>query len=456
MAGDLATAGVLMSRRTLLAGVAGLTAASGFAATPGQAAPDSSAVSIPGNGVYPPGFLWGAATAGHQVEGNNVNSDLWLLENVKSTIFVERSGDAVDHYHRYAQDIALLAALGFNSYRFSIEWSRIEPEPGLFSLAELDHYRRVLACCHEHGIAPVVTFIHVAAPRWFAAAGGWQNSSAPALFARYCERATKHLGDLIAVGCTINEPNIGKLLAQMPGVLDASKIKNMLADAAAACGSGSFVNYIFGDQDRISAGLLRAHAAAAAAIKSAGFDFPVGVTLAMSDDQAVGTDSMRDRWRETLYGDWLRAASHDDFVGVQVYTRSRIGREGPLPNEKGVPVTQVGLEFWPEALGETIRYAYAQTSKPIYVTENGVATEDDSARIQYIDRALAGLERCLKSGIPVKSYIHWSFIDNFEWMLGYRPRLGLVAVDRATQLRTPKPSAHHLGRIAMSSGSRRT
>ena len=117
---------------------------------------------------FPKGFLWGAATAAHQVEGNNVNSDLWVLENVKPTLFAERSGDACDHYHRYPEDIRILAGLGLNTYRFSIEWARIEPEAGLFATAELDHYRRMLAACHESNVRPMVTLYHFTSPRWFA------------------------------------------------------------------------------------------------------------------------------------------------------------------------------------------------------------------------------------------------------------------------------------------------
>jgi beta-glucosidase len=124
---------------------------------------------------FPEGFLWGAATAAHQVEGGNTNCDSWLLEHVNGTIYSEPSGDACDHYHRYRSDIALLASLGFNAYRFSIEWARIEPEYGEFSLSQLDHYRRMLAVCHEHGIKPIVTFHHFTSPRWVAARGGWES-----------------------------------------------------------------------------------------------------------------------------------------------------------------------------------------------------------------------------------------------------------------------------------------
>ena len=162
-------------------------------------------------GGFPPGFLWGAATAAHQVEGNNINSDLWLVERLPHSMFKEPSGDACDQYHLYEQDITLLADLGFNAYRFSIEWARIEPEEGAFSRAELEHYRRELEVCHARGITPLVTYYHVTMPRWLAYRGGWENPQSVEWFARYCDRATEHLGDLISYAATFNEPDLPSL-----------------------------------------------------------------------------------------------------------------------------------------------------------------------------------------------------------------------------------------------------
>lgn len=162
----------------------------------------------------PQNFLWGAATAAHQVEGGNINSDAWLLEHVDGTVYSEPSGDACDHYHRYREDIALLASLGFNAYRFSIEWARVEREEDEFSLAHLDHYRRMLAACHECGIKPIVTLHHFTSPRWIAARGGWESADTACFFERYCEQVAKHLGDLFAVACTINELNLAIVLQQ--------------------------------------------------------------------------------------------------------------------------------------------------------------------------------------------------------------------------------------------------
>jgi beta-glucosidase len=199
--------------------------------------------------------------------------------------------------------------------------------------------------------------------------------------------------------------------------------------------------------------MIAAHHRASATLKAGRGKFPVGVTIAMQDEQAVGPDSKRDEKCAQVYGPWLAAAAESDFAGVQTYSRSRVGPSGDLPPEPGIELTQMGYEFWPEALEQTIRYAYAHARVPIYVTENGISTEDDTRRLEYIDKALAGVRKCLADGIDVRGYIHWSLLDNFEWLEGYRPKFGLVAVDRKTQLRTIKPSAYHLGAIARRNGT---
>ena len=147
--------------------------------------------------AMPPGFLWGTAISAYQSEGNNTNSDSWITENIKPTLFKERSGDACDSYHRYAEDIAIAAKLGFNCYRFGIEWARIEPSEGCFSNAELDHYAKVLETCRAHGLKPIVTFSHFTTPLWFAMRGGFEVMDSPDLFAHYCGKAAEHLGGLM-------------------------------------------------------------------------------------------------------------------------------------------------------------------------------------------------------------------------------------------------------------------
>ena len=405
------------------------------------------------NYEFPKGFLWGTATAAHQVEGNNVNSDVWVMEHVPGSPYVEPSGDACDHYHRYRRDIALLAELGFNMYRFSIEWARIEPEEGEFSKATLEHYRDVLRACHEHGITPMVTFHHFSSPRWLIARGGWENPQTPEKFARYCGRATEYLGDLIGAACTLNEANIAPLLTKLgfgPSIEETHQAPWWSA-AARAFGveTGQFSPFLYAVSPTAVKNILSAHRKGIEAIKAGPGSFPVGITLALIDLQAgPGGEARTAQARHEISDIFLEALEGDDFVGVQTYSRNRIGAEGVLPPEEGVELTQMYYEFWPEALEATIRYAFEKTGLPVIVTENGIAATDDTRRIEYVRRALAGVKNCLEDGLPVRGYTYWSALDNYEWSLGYRPTFGLIAVDRETQQRTAKPSARWLGAIA--------
>ena len=428
--------------------------AAGTGAAFAAASPAADAQAPAGARAAPKGFLWGTAISAHQSEGNNVSSDSWVNEHVKPTVFREPSGDACDSYARYGEDVALAAGLGFNAYRFGIEWARIEPEPGAFSNAELDHYERVLEACHARSLAPVVTFNHFTVPRWFAAQGGFETADGPELFARFCDRAGRRLGPLIALATTFNEANAPQLLPVMVPALGKVRplVKAMLGASARASGSDRWSSWIFADGNAVEGPMLRAHALGYAALKAAPGRFPVGVTLSLQDLQAgPGGEALVEGVRRRLYGPWLAASNPYDFVGVQTYTRLRIGPEGvALPPPPGAELTAAGYEYDPAALGATIRYTAKQTSKPIYVTESGIATDDDTRRIAFIDAALAQVRGCLAEGIDVRSYLYWSLLDNYEWSAGYSQRFGLVAVDRATFARTPKPSAAWFGRRARS------
>jgi beta-glucosidase len=402
---------------------------------------------------FPEGFVWGTATAAHQVEGNNTNSDFWLMEHVPGTMFAEPSGDACDHFHRYPYDIALLRQLGFGAYRFSLEWARIEPAEGHFSTAALDHYRRMLASCHELGVRPCVTFHHFTSPLWFSADGGWEDAKNVDRFLRYCERAVAHLGDLIDTAYTINEANLLATLAAC-GIMPRDGLKTraaFVAEAARRAGSTleRFGPFLLGHATRTHDTMLAAHVRARDVLKAGPGSFPVGVTLAMQEYQAVaGGEAKRVAACAESFDGFLEAARKDDFVGVQTYSRHRFDASGPIGPEAGVPTLIMGYEFWPQALEATIRYAHEKAKVPIYVTENGIGTTDDRQRIDYVRRALAGVVRCMKDGIDVRGYFYWSLMDNFEWLFGYGPQFGLIAVDRRTQMRRPKPSAEWLGAIA--------
>ncbi len=384
---------------------------------------------------FPDDFRWGTATAAHQVEGNNVNNDWWEWEHRPDTVCVEPSGDACDQYHRYPDDLRLLAALGFDNYRFSVEWSRIEPEEGHFSTAALDHYRRVCAECLANGIDPVVTFHHFTTPTWATADGGWHDERIVDRFARFCEKTVDHLGDLVSRACTINEPNIVSYLGYQMGMFPPGLVDADLWRAA-------YEN------------MIAAHRRSYEALKSGRGDFPVGLTMAMSDYQAVPADDdtavrTRDTIRYFAEDIFLESCRGDDFIGVQTYSRTRVGPSGDLGPEEGVPVLVMGYEFYPEALAATIRRAWEVTDHvPVLVTENGIGTDDDDQRLDYVRVALDGVLDCLAEGIDVRGYTYWSLLDNFEWAFGYGPRFGLVEVDRTTQERRVKPSAYWLADVA--------
>jgi beta-glucosidase len=395
--------------------------------------------------TFPDGFLWGASSAGHQVEGGNVNADMWPMEWTPDSSFAEPSGDACDHYHRYPEDIATLAGLGFNAYRFSLEWARIEPEPGWFSRAALDHYRRVIATCLEHGVTPVVTYNHFTTPRWFAARGGWASDDAPERFGRYAAHATQHLGDLLGAVATLNEPNVMTLLEH------TGEVPLGTGTGAIDRGTPSYrLGLMTRDIDRMSA----VHRAGVEAIKSHA-DLRVGWTLALIDLHAgPGGD---ERWKAALQGaelDWLDVSREDDWVGVQTYSRQVLGPDGALPVPEGVPTMQTGWEVYPEALGHSVRLAAERSGVPVLVTENGMATDDDDARLAYTRAAIEGLARCLDDGIDVRGYLHWTLLDNFEWMSGFAITFGLVAFDPETFARTVKPSARWLGEVARTNALR--
>jgi beta-glucosidase len=429
------------SRRELLAGALALGSASDAS---------SSEIGARSGRIHrlPSDFLWGTAISGHQSEGNNTNSDSWVRENVQPTLYADRSGDACDSYHRYAEDIQIAARLGFNCYRLGIEWSRIEPSEGRFSNAELDHYADMLETCRSHGLKPVVTFNHFTVPIWFAARGGFEAPDSPELFARYCGQTAQHLGPLMHLATTFNEANVALLVGLLyPSAPAAARAMN--AAAGQAVGSSHFSSLAFADPAISSPLMQEAHRRGYGAIKAARPDLPVGLTLTTQDVQAAGPDSRADEIRAALYGGWIEVArSHADFIGVQPYTRFLVDANGIVPAPAGAERTDAGYEFYPQAVAGVVRWAHANFDKPIYVTENGIATDDDTRRVAFIDQALDAVRDCVLEGIPVRSYLHWSLLDNFEWTSGFGKHFGLVGVDLQSFKRTLKPSALHLGAIA--------
>ncbi len=352
-------------------------------------------------------FLWGAATAAHQIEGGNVGNDCWAAEQA-SGLFAEPSGAACDSFHRYPEDVRLVAGLGLDAYRFSLEWSRIEPAEGEFSASALDHYRRMVDCCRDTGIEPVVTLHHFTSPQWL---GGWRNPRVVDRFVRYVEAVRPVLRDVRMV-CTINEPNV----------------------------LFSVAHALVGDPEPDPAVRDHLRSAHDAAVEILRGDHEVGLTLAMRAWHAVdGGEERLDQLRRHEEDRWLQDLT-GDFVGVQAYTGDLVGPDGVVPLEVGAPRTLTGWRVDPGAVGVAVRRAAALTGLPVYVTENGIATDSDQVRTDYLHAALDSLAKARQDGVDVRGYFAWSLLDNFEWMLGYAPTFGLVAVDRVTFTRVVKPS----------------
>jgi beta-glucosidase len=404
---------------------------------------------------FPDDFVWGVATAGHQNEGDNVDSDIWFMEQQSPSVFREPSGKACNGWELWDTDLDLAAGLGLNAYRFSVEWARVEPHPGDFSEGALAHYEAIVDRCRQLGLAPVVTFNHFAAPHWFASRGGFLDERAPDTFARYCSRVMEAFGDRIAYAVTMNEPNLPRLLAWIDLPQFVRDLERATLEAAAR--SAGVDRYCVGnvvlpeDFDAMQEGLSAGHRAAKAAIKGQRDDLPVGLSIAMIDDQLVGDDpTFRDRKRSEVYDHWLRLAADDDFVGVQNYERRWYDGTGEVDPDPTAPKNDMGSAIAPDSLAGAVRYAHAQAGVAVLVTEHGISAHDDTLRAGFIEPALAGLLGAIDDDVPVIGYMHWTLMDNFEWIFGYESQLGLVEVDRSTFARTPKPSADVYRRIVRS------
>jgi beta-glucosidase len=409
--------------------------------------------------TFPPGFRWGTASSGHQTEGGSTASDTWYLEHVTPTVFAEPSGQACRSYQLWREDIDLVAGLGLDTYRFSVEWARVEPVPGQFSAEALAHYRAITDHCVARGITPVVTYNHFTSPHWFAMRGGWLDAGAAGAFARYCGAVTEALGDGPGFAVTLNEPNLPRLLTwlDIPApVRELERATLLAASQQAGVPRYRAANIVLREElGAMADGMAAGHRAAKAAIKERRPDLPVGLSVAIADDQVVGDGAaVRDRKRAEVYQRWLALASEDDFVGVQNYERAQYGPDGALPPPAGAGRSQMGSEIYPLSLAGAVRYAHEVAGVPVFVTEHGLAHRDDARRAAFLEPALAGLAGVIGDGVPVLGYLHWTLLDNFEWIFGYDFRFGLHEVDRQTFARTAKPSAARYAALVRASKAR--
>lgn len=405
------------------------------------------------NFSFPQGFLWGAATSSHQVEGHNTLNDWheWELQGKTR----HPSGDACDQWHRYDEDFALASSLGHNAHRLSIEWSRIEPSEGVFDQTALEHYRQVILSLKKHKLEPIVTLNHFTLPQWFIKKDGWFHPKASKLFARYSEHVAKALGDDVRFWVTLNEPLVYLYKGYMEGVWPPGE-----KSLARALGGISK--------------LVHAHIASYRAIKKSipahkRHDTHIGIAHNLVCFDPCNPRSWRDRWvaflRHILYNRLFIDAialpffpKSLDFIGINYYTRefvehsasTVIGNTCSQQHEKhSAARNSLGWEIYPEGIYRVLNI-FKGKKLPLYILENGICTDRDEVRCEFVTSHLRGVAKAIQEGLPVHGYFHWSLLDNFEWAEGFDPRFGLVEVDFKTQKRTPRPSAHVLAQVCRS------
>lgn len=397
---------------------------------------------------FPDDFFWGSATAAHQVEGDNRSNDWWEAEQSGALPFA--SGDACRHYELFEEDFDLARSLGQNAHRLSIEWSRIEPEEGQWNAAALDHYRAVVRSLKARGMEPLVTLHHFTNPLWLARRGAWLDTRTPELFARYAEHVVRALAPDVRWWLTINEPTVYTKNAMVSGRWPPFR----RGDWAAAF--------------RVVRNLSRAHALAYDVLHRQRDDVMVGMTHSGPYVQPRHPATLLDRAAASARNFVLNQLPFQllsyygkrkfDFIGLNYYCRTLIhwgtsrtemlfGRDWLADDQGGVRrFSDLGWEVYAPGFKEQLR-SVAGYGVPVVVTENGIATDDETLRLDYLRDHLACLGEAMAEGIPVKGYFYWSLIDNFEWAEGTRPHFGLCAVDYRTQCRTPRPVARYYAEV---------
>lgn len=407
---------------------------------------------------FPKRFIWGAATAAHQVEGGLHNQwTEWELENARSLATrasyrfsgldswrsVSReaknpnnyvSGRGVDHYGKYEEDFSLLRSLNLNGFRFGIEWSRIEPEQGMWDEAEVEHYKRYLASLKRSGITPVVTLFHFTLPVWFSKMGGFEKRQNVRYFVRFAEKIIKTFGSELSYIVTINEPTVYVAQGYFMGDWPPNKMSKPLG----LC---------------VLANLVMAHKKIYKIVKHSGYSGRLKLSMAHHVTYFYPGDTAWLSGVSASVANYLsntfvirRVRHQSDYLAINYYMAHRmLGYRAH--NSEVVEKNDLGWDMQPELLGDLLGELWEKHVLPIMITENGLADGEDSHRVEWLKRSISSMSQAMSFGARVIGYFHWSLLDNFEWDKGYWPKFGLVSVNRRTMQRTVKLSGKWYGRV---------
>jgi len=400
-------------------------------------------------------FLWGASTAAHQVEGNNHNQwTVWELENARalaaqahyqldeftswSRVKAEAtdpenyiSGEASDHYNRYGEDFDLLQKMNMNAYRFSIEWSRIEPEEGTWNPQEIAHYKAVLLELKKRDIEPIVTLFHFSMPVWFAKMGGFEKRRNTKYFIRFAQKIMEELGSYFTYVITINEPEVYS---------SVSYISQQWPPAERS---------IF-KAWRVALNLTHAHNRVAKMIHKKSRKYKVSIanhSIFIYPGDNAWLSRATAHIMQYFEDDYLlkKVVKQCDFIGLNYYQSMRV--YGYRVHNPETPLSDLNWVMVPHDIEFVLERLYRKYKLPIIVTENGVADGTDEYRQWWIKETIIAMQSAIKRGVDLQGYIHWSLIDNNEWAYGKWPRFGLAAVDYKTGKRTLRPSALWFGKV---------